>query len=106
MPAVISVVSNAQGLPADTLHDIAALALTGQSFIEADTMPAATLPRTSVADELPPAIAMVSFGIDALHESTARWIAPPQALPIAPYYGRSVGVCTGVAGELIELIGR
>lgn len=106
MPAVISVVSNAQGLPPETLHDIAALALTGQSFIEADTMPAGTLPRTSIGDELPPGIAMVSFGIDALHESRVPWIAPPQALSIAPYHGRSVGLCTGIAGELIELIGR
>jgi hypothetical protein len=33
-----------------------------------------------------------------------EWIAPPRALPQAPYYGRRAGVCVGAAGEWIELI--
>lgn len=105
MPAVISVLSNAQGLPADTPHDLAALALQGQSFIEADTMPAATLPRGGLEGELPPAIAMVSFGVDALPE-TLEYLAPPTVLPEAPYHGRRTAVAVGAAGELIELIER
>lgn len=105
IPAVISVISNAHGLPAETKHDLAALALTGQSYIEADTMPPGTLPRVADAGELPPAIAMVSFGIDAL-PPTVDWLAPPSALPMAPYHGRHAGVCTGAGGELIELIER
>lgn len=100
---VISVISNAHGLPPRTRHDLAAIALTGQSFIEADTMPAATLPRTSSGDELPPAIAMVSFGVDRLPDSL-EYLSPPQALPQAPYHGRRAAIATGVAGELIELI--
>lgn len=106
MPAVISVLSNAQGLPSDTKHDLAALALTGQSYIEADTMPSTTLPRTAEPDELPPAIAMVSFGIDKLATDGLEWLAPPAALPIAPYHGRRAAVCVGVGGEWIELIER
>ena len=106
MPAVISVVSRAHGLPPDTRHDLAALGLTGQSYIEADTMPAATLPRLDVAPgELPPAIAMVSFGVDALPD-TLQYLAPPQALTQAPYDGRRAAVAVGSAGELIELIER
>lgn len=105
VPGVISVISNAHGMPADTKHDLAAIALTGQSFIEADTMPPATLPRTSTGDELPPAIAMVSFGVDRLPESLA-YLSPPQALPQAPYHGRRAAIATGIAGELIELIER
>jgi catechol 2,3-dioxygenase-like lactoylglutathione lyase family enzyme len=105
MPAVISVVSSAHGLPADTRHDLAAIALSGQSYIEADTMPASTLPRTAAAGELPPAIAMVSFGVDALPDSL-EYLAPPQALPHAPYRGRRAAVAVGAAGELIELIER
>jgi hypothetical protein len=46
---------------------------------------------------------MVSFGVDAL-PSTVDWLAPPAALPQAPYHGRRAGVCVGAAGELIELI--
>ncbi len=103
--AVISVISNAHGLPSDTKHELAALALTGQSYIEADTMPAGTQPRTAAAGELPPAIAMVSFGIDGLPTGLES-LAPPAALPIAPYHGRHAAVCSGAGGELIELIER
>ena len=103
MPAVISVLSNAQGLPPETNHDLAALALKGQSFIEADTMPAGTLPRGGLPGELPPAIAMVSFGVERLPESL-EYLAPPVALAEAPYHGRRAAVAVGVAGELIELI--
>ena len=105
MPAVITVLSNAQGLPAETRHDLAALALQGQSFIEADTMPAATLPRGGLPGELPPAIAMVSFGVDKLPDSL-DYLAPPAPLAEAPYHGRRAAVATGAAGELIELIER
>ena len=100
---VISVISNAHGMPAGTKHDLAAIALSGQSFIEADTMPAATLPRSSKGDELPPAIAMVSFGVDRLPDSLT-YLSPPQALPQAPYHGRRAAIAVGAAGELIELI--
>jgi catechol 2,3-dioxygenase-like lactoylglutathione lyase family enzyme len=103
MPVVISVVSQAHGLPLDARHDLAALALRGQSYIEADTMPAGTLPRAAVGDELPPAISMVSFGVERLPD-TLTWIAPPTALPHAPYHGRRTAVCVGAGGELIELI--
>jgi catechol 2,3-dioxygenase-like lactoylglutathione lyase family enzyme len=103
MPAVISVLSNAQGLPADTRHDLAALALQGQCYIEADRMPPATLPRIARDGELPPAIAMVSFAVKQFPEGL-DWLAPPRALPQAPYHGRRAGVCVGAAGEWIELI--
>jgi catechol 2,3-dioxygenase-like lactoylglutathione lyase family enzyme len=101
--AVISVLSNAHGLPADAKHELAALALHGQSYIEADTMPAATLPRNSSPGELPPGIAMVSFGVDRLPEGLP-WLHAPAALPGAPYLGRRAAVCVGAGGELVELI--
>lgn len=105
IPVVISVLSNAQGLPSDTKHDLAAIPLAGQSYIEADAMPAATLPRTSEGDELPPAIAMVSFIVDALPSPEAlTYAAPPRAIAEAPYRGRRSAICTGPAGEIIELI--
>ncbi|MBM4233941.1 MAG: hypothetical protein FJ160_07145 [Gammaproteobacteria bacterium] len=103
IPAVISVLSNAQGLPTDSKHDLAALALRGQSYIEADKMPPATLPRTTRDGELPPAISMVSFIVDQL-PCGLSWRAPPRTLALAPYHGRRAAVCMGAAGELIELI--
>jgi catechol 2,3-dioxygenase-like lactoylglutathione lyase family enzyme len=105
MPAVISVLSNAQGLPSDTQHDLAALALQGQSFIEADAMPAATLPRGGLPGELPPAIVMVTFGVDRLPQDL-DYLSPPAALAEAPYHGRRAAVAIGAAGEWIELIER
>jgi catechol 2,3-dioxygenase-like lactoylglutathione lyase family enzyme len=103
VPCVISVLSNAHGIPADTRHDLAALPLQGQSYIEVDRMPSGTRPRDSRDGELPPAIAIVSFGIKQL-PTTLDWISPPRALAQAPYHGRRAGLCRGVAGELIELI--
>lgn len=103
IPAVISVLSNAQGLPSDTKHDLAALQLQGQSYIEADRMPPATLPRTAREGELPPAISMVSFIVKQLPQGLS-WLAPPRALAPAPYHGRRAAICVGAAGELIELI--
>jgi catechol 2,3-dioxygenase-like lactoylglutathione lyase family enzyme len=104
LSAVISVLSIAHGMPANTKHPLAAITLTGQSFIEADGMPAGTLERVAAADELPPAISMVSFGADSLPGSIDSWVAPEQRLPQAPYHGRSARVCVGAAGEWIELI--
>lgn len=107
VPGVITVISNAHGLPPDTPHELAALALRGQSFIEADHMPAGTLPRRALDGELPPAISMVSFEVDQLPEdSELVWLAPPAALAGLPYNGRRAGVCVGAAGEWIELIER
>ena len=103
IPAVITVLSNAQGLPADTTHDLAAIALQGQCYIEADRMPAATRPRVARDGELPPAISMVTFVVKQLPEGL-EWLAPPRALPQAPYHGRRAGVCLGPAGEWIELV--
>lgn len=103
LPTVISVLSRAHGLPADSKHELAALALQGQSFIEADAMPPGTLPRSGLAGELPPAIAMVTFGVDAL-PGGLDYLAPPAVIAEAPYQGRRAGVAIGAAGEWIELV--
>lgn len=107
VPSVITVLSAAHGLPAETRHPLAALALRGQCYIEADAMPAGTLPRTSAPGELPPGISMVTFLVDRLPEDPAlEWIAPARTLPQAPYHGRRTAVCVGPAGEWIELVER
>lgn len=107
VPSVITVLSSAHGLPADTRHPLAALALRGQCYIEVDSMPAGALERTSAPGELPPGISMVTFIVDLLPVSPAlRWLAEPRILPQAPYYGRRTAVCLGPAGEWIELVER
>ncbi|MBM4191852.1 MAG: hypothetical protein FJ196_02120 [Gammaproteobacteria bacterium] len=103
MPVVISVLSNAHGMPPDTRYDLAALPLQGQSYIEIDRMPATTFPRDARKGELPPAISMVTFGVEQL-PAGLEWTAPPRALPESPYNGRRAALCWGAAGELIELI--
>jgi len=107
VPSVITVLSAAHGLPADTRHLLAALALKGQCYIEADEMPAGTLERTAAPGELPPGIAMVTFMVDRLPGDPAiSWLAEPRTLPQAPYHGRRTAVCIGPAGEWIELVER
>lgn len=106
MGVVISVLADAQGLPSDTKFELAAIALRDQCFIEADAMPALTLPRSADGGELPPAIAMVSFLIDDLAATGLEFVSPPQRLAGAPYQGRLAAVATGPAGEWIELIQR
>lgn len=105
VPSVITVLSAAHGLPADTRHQIAALQLAGQCYIEADSMPAGTLERASAPGELPPGIAMVTFIVERLpDDASLQWIAPPRTLPQAPYHGRRTAICVGPAGEWIELV--
>lgn len=101
--AVISVLSNAYGQPAATLHRISALPVGGQCYVEADQMPSAALPRLGAPGELPPAIAMVTFEVRSLPD-TVRFLSNPTAPPGRPYLGRRAGVCRGPAGELIELV--
>ncbi len=105
IPSKISVLAHAYGESPDTLYSIAALPLGGQAFIEADAMPAAVSPRPCLPGELPPAIAMVQFEVDALPDGVA-WLSPPQRFDgLAGRGGRSA-VCVGPAGELVELVER
>jgi len=104
-PAVVSVIADAFGHPADTLYPISAVPLAAQTYIEIDAMPADTAPRDAEPGELPAAMAMVSFRIDTIPENSGlRFFADPQPIAQAPYYGRRAAVCEGAAGELIELI--
>lgn len=104
IPGVISVISQAHGLPAGTQHELAAITLQGQSFIEVDTMPTTTLARPELPGELPAAISMVTFGTETLEPLLDRLRAPPRDIALPPYYGRRAGLLEGSAGEWIELV--
>jgi hypothetical protein len=105
IPSKISVLAHAYGHSPETLYSIAALPLPGQAFIEADAMPAGVLPRPCLPGELPPAIAMVTFEVDALPDGLA-WLAPPARHGGLANGDGTSAVCVGPAGELIELVTR
>ena len=104
MPSVVSTLSVRYGLPADYRHPIAALAVGGQCYIEADQMPAGAVPRPCLPGELPPGIAMVSFEVERLPEGPSSGAGPAERIASLPYAGRRACICVGPAGELIELI--
>jgi hypothetical protein len=104
-PAVVSVIADAFDEPADTPYPIAAVPLAAQTYLEIDAMPTAAEARGAEPGELPAAVAMVSFRIGAIPESSGlRFLGTPQPIAQAPYHGRRAAVCEGAAGELIELI--
>lgn len=104
MPVKVSVLSNALGIPPDTLHDIAALPLQGQSFIEADRYPGETVARSAPAGQLPPAMSIVSFVVPDLGPHLGDALGAPYGGLEPPYAGGRAITLTGPAGELIELI--
>ncbi|MCC5862390.1 MAG: hypothetical protein JJT93_10855, partial [Gammaproteobacteria bacterium] len=104
MPVKISVLSNALGLPAEQAHDLAALPLAGQSFIEADQYPAEAIARRTPEGALPPAMAIVSFRVPDLAPHQAAALGPVYTSDLPPYAGARALTLRGPAGELIELI--
>ena len=98
--AVISVMSDAFGLPADQQHAIAALSAGGQCFIEADQCPPMAVDRPTEPGFLPPGLAMTSF----FCEGQPAFPADFTALSDDGYYRESAAVVEGAAGELIELV--
>jgi hypothetical protein len=102
-PAVatpVAVISQANGLPVETLHRHGLVKLPGGSLIELDAYPAVTQPRATPPGELPPGLAIVTFACDGLRRCA-------RAAPVAAGLLRGVGVgamLKGAAGELIELV--
>ena len=100
----LGLVTNAMDLPKGTKMGICTVKLAGQTLIEIDDYPSAAQARPRNPNSLPPGIASVSFVTDALDKVGLPFVAEPQALAGAPYGGNRVGVTTGLAGELIELV--
>ena len=84
----VRVISDAHGLPAETLHRHGLIRLGGGALIELDAYPSSARPRRCGQGELPPGMAAVSFEVE---EGQAR--------------GAGAGGCLfGAAGERIELV--
>jgi len=103
-PFQITVISNAQGLPADTTYPLAVARLSDRFLIELDEYPATVGARPMTEGKLPPGVAMVSFTVDDLDALTVGLRAAPGNISGHPYRGRRSAVTVGPAGEWIELI--
>lgn len=103
-PFPISVISNAQGLPAETTYPLALAEISADFLIELDEYPGTAGARPIAPGNLPPGTAMVSFYVDALDRIDVAWNAAPRTVTGFPYAGRRTGVTIGPAGEWIELI--
>jgi catechol 2,3-dioxygenase-like lactoylglutathione lyase family enzyme len=104
MQARITVLNRAFGLDVNTTHSITMARISPQYSIEIDGYPAAATARATRPNELPPAIATVSFEVNSLDDLKLRATAAPRAIAQFPYQGRRVAVIRGPAGELIELV--
>jgi len=82
---------------------LAVVVLDDGSKIEIDEQAGPT-PRPRAPGALPPGLAMVTFECSDFDRYVDRLIAPPERAAFEPYAGRRVGVMTGAAGELIELV--
>lgn len=96
MEAKITVLSNAYGLPESQPHQLCAVALGRQSYIEMDQYPSAAIPRPTTPGFLPPGQCMVTF-----EGRIAGQIPAPEG---ALYQGGRAAVISGPAGELIEIV--
>jgi catechol 2,3-dioxygenase-like lactoylglutathione lyase family enzyme len=103
-PSTISVLAKAYGLPLDHQFPLGIVKFPENFLIELDEYPAQASARPQRPGELPPGMAMVSFGVASLDAVQGEFVAPPRVIDQAPYAGRRVAVIRGVAGELIELV--
>lgn len=101
----IALIARAQGLPVDTKYELALLRLADFSHsIELDAYATANT-KPTLAGELPPGIAVVSFCIETFSTAVLeRVFRAPRPMPGREYAGREVTALRGPAGELIELI--
>ena len=97
----VRVISDAHGLPSDTLHRHGLVRLPAGTLVELDAYPPSARPRSVADGELPPGMAVVSFDVDALGDHAL--IAPAAACDLPG--GEDRAACLrGAAGELIELV--
>jgi hypothetical protein len=101
----VGVLRNAQGLPPDRLLPLTTgrLAQHG-NLIEFDGYSEKAGPRPRAKGELPPGVAMSSFGVANLDALKVQFIRPPLVQTGLPYGGKRTATAIGAAGELIELI--
>lgn len=101
----VDIIQNAQALPPDHPFPITVAALADHgNLIEMDGYPANTGPRPRNHGQLPPGVAMTSFGVKNLDTFKLNWLSQPAKLSGAGYEGKRAACAVGPAGEIIELI--
>ena len=101
----VGVLQRAQGLAADATLPLTTLRLANAgNLIEFDGYAAGTEPRSAAPGDLPPGIAMASFGVRNLGDLQLDFIRPPGIYRGAAYGGHRSATVLGPAGELVELI--
>ncbi|MDX2144886.1 MAG: hypothetical protein SFV19_16135 [Rhodospirillaceae bacterium] len=101
----VDIIQHAQALPPDHPFPLTVTALAEHgNLIEMDGYPAGTGPRPRHHGQLPPGVAMTSFGVKTLDAFTLPWLSPPAMMKGKGYEGRRAACLAGPAGELIELI--
>ncbi|MEO0997564.1 MAG: hypothetical protein AAFX58_08600 [Pseudomonadota bacterium] len=101
----ITVLSRALGLdPAETKYPMKLALLGNQYALELDGYPDLVRERPRRDGELPPGMAMVTFGVGGLDELGLDWQAPPGNGGGSLYAGRTAAVATGPAGEWLEFV--
>jgi catechol 2,3-dioxygenase-like lactoylglutathione lyase family enzyme len=103
-PSRVEVYNDAWGLPHENQIPLGIVRLPKNFLIELDEYHAVAPVRPTRDGELPPGMAMVTFGVGDLSQVRAAFVAGPQALAAAPYSGRRSALLRGAAGELIELV--
>ena len=76
----------------------------GQTFLEADQYPAATVVRPSHPGALPPGVSIVSIVHPDMARLEGHWLSPPVKREGAIYAGARVGVLKTPEGALLEVI--
>lgn len=99
------IISDANHLPAETMHRLNTIGLDKGKMIEMDQFPSVATPRAKPHGGLAPGISLVTFAYADLdrHDLGRVGQAAPSMMP--PVSGRPTVTLVGGAGELIELVG-
>jgi catechol 2,3-dioxygenase-like lactoylglutathione lyase family enzyme len=101
----VDIIQHAQALPPDHPFPLTvALMAEHGNLIEIDGYPAGTGPRPRNHGQLPPGVAMTSFGVKSLDTFKLNWLSQPAKLSGLGYESKRAACAVGPAGEIIELI--
>jgi catechol 2,3-dioxygenase-like lactoylglutathione lyase family enzyme len=101
---IYTMINDAFQLPANTKSLISMTKVGRLPGVEIDQYPAGTEMRSILDGELPPGVAMVSFGVRSLDAIDDDFITAPVVRDGPLYAGRRTATVMGPADELIELI--
>jgi catechol 2,3-dioxygenase-like lactoylglutathione lyase family enzyme len=105
-PSTISVLAKAWGLPPDHSFPLGLVRFERDFLIELDEYPVGATARPQRQGELPPGMAMVTFGVKDLDALDVEFLSAPRRIEHPPYSGGRATLIRGAAGELIELVER